>query len=294
MEIRRRHPHWSFLRKPESSVFFFLRRHSAKARHWIPAFAGMPESLGARFSAATALPPPVVAVSPRRQESSVFAKSPPRCVAAVSPPRSPSIPAKAGISTAAEIPAFAGMECGGDFPPLPPRRRPCRRVARRRCRPRHFAKSPPPCRPPLVIPAKAGIQRLFLSAAAVSPIKKDVSPPLSCRRRCRNRSPSIPAKAGISTAAEIPAFAGMECGGDFPPPPPRRLAPDICRGRKEFGGVYSAPRNPPTNAKNRRQMRKFCRSKLPHTCFAPDKCQGRGDIRRPRHFILSRFRGNIV
>ena len=32
---------WSFLRKPESSVFFFTPDIPQKERHWIPAFAGM-------------------------------------------------------------------------------------------------------------------------------------------------------------------------------------------------------------------------------------------------------------
>ena len=50
--------------------------------------------------------------------------------------------------------------------------------------------------------------------------------------------------------SESPAarhFLPFRCKSESPPPP--RLAPDICRGRNEYGGVYSAP--PPPDSRRR-------------------------------------------
>ncbi len=80
----------------------------------------------------------------------------------------------------------------------------------------------------------------------------------------------LPFQCKSESPAEIPAFAGMVnsfflipnfyhsdanrnlprrrpiLAAEFPPP---RLAPDICRGRNEYGGVYSAP--PPPDSRRR-------------------------------------------
>ena len=94
--------------------------------------------------------------------------------------------------------------------------------------------------------------------------------------RCKSESPPpprrhfLPFRCKSESPAEIPAFAGMVNSfflipnfyhsdanrnlprrhpipaAEFPPP---RLAPDICRGRNEYGGVYSAP--PPPDSRRR-------------------------------------------